>query len=463
MVRKLFDKLVIFIDKLVTNLRARPLKQRLLIALPLVLVLVLATWFWLGSRHNSHSFRTTPITRGDLLATISATGTVEPEEVVDIGAQVAGRIVSFGKDKDGKTVDYGSRVEAGTILAQIDDALFAADVSQAKAALAQAKANLQRAEADLGQFKAKLFQGERDWMRAKKLGPSDALSQSDYDASQSAYEVAKANVGVGQASVLQTKEAVAQAAASLRRASQNLDYCTIRSPVKGVIIDRRVNIGQTVVASLNAPSLFLLAKDLKRLQVWAAVNEADIGNIHPGQPAIFTVDAYPRVTFQGEVSKIRLNATMTQNVVTYTVEVETDNSDGRLIPYLTANLKFLVAEQKNVLLVPNAALRWKPLPDQVAPGVRQEPKKRGGKKSEEGKALAAKGQSEQAAGTLWVPAGAYVQPLKVRLGSTDGSMTEVEGPELKEGMPVVVAEQEKGNGEDSGSGSPFTPQLFRKR
>jgi HlyD family secretion protein len=256
---------------------------------------------------------------------------------------------------------------------------------------------------------------------------------------------------------------VAQAEATLRRASQNLDYCTIKSPVKGVIIDRRVNIGQTVVASLNAPSLFLLAKDLKRLQIWAAVNEADIGNIHPGQPVTFTVDAHPGVTFKGEVGKIRLNATMTQNVVTYTVEVDTDNADGRLIPYLTANLKFLVAERKNVLLVPNAALRWKPLPDQIAPEFRQQPAKKGGKKSGEGQALAQKGQDNQAVGTLFVAKGGYVQPVKVRLGPTDGSLTEIQGPEIKEGMQVVIAEQQKGENGTSGSASPFAPQLFRGR
>ena len=138
--------------------------------------------------------------------------------------------------------------------------------------------------------------------------------------------------------------------------------------MNGVIIDRRVNIGQTVVASLNAPSLFLIAKDLKRMQVWVAVNEADIGNIHPGQPVTFTVDAFPGEVFLGEVGKIRLNATMTQNVVTYTVEVITDNSDGKLLPYLTANAKFMVSNRPNVLLVPNAALRWIPQAEQVVPG-----------------------------------------------------------------------------------------------
>ena len=216
----------------------------------------------------------------------------------------------------------------------------------------------------MGQLKAKLFQAERDWGRAKKLGPSDALSQADYDAAQSAYETAKANVAVGQAAIVQAKKTVDQSKAALKRAQENLNYCTIVSPVKGVIVDRRVNIGQTVVASLSAPSLFLIAKDLTRIQVWVSVNEADIGLIHAGQPATFTVDAFPGQVFTGEVGKVRLNATMTQNVVTYTVEVDTDNADGKLLPYLTANVKFVVGESKNVLLVPNAALRWSPkVPD----------------------------------------------------------------------------------------------------
>jgi HlyD family secretion protein len=353
-------------------------------------------------------------------------------------------------------------VEAGTVLAQIDDALYAADLANAQAQLEQNKANVQRAESDLGQLKAKLYQAERDWRRAQKLGPSDALSQADYDAALSAFEIAKANVKVGQAAVLQAKNAVAQAEAARRRAQQNLDYCTIKSPVKGVIIDRRVNIGQTVVASLNAPSLFLIAKDLKRLQVWASVNEADIGNIRPGQPVIFTVDAHPGVTFEGEVGKVRLNATMTQNVVTYTVEVNTDNSDGKLIPYLTANLKFMVAERHNVLMVPNAALRWTPQPGQIAPKVRQVLKERKPKNPGDQEASSNKeDKGGSRLGVLWITQGKYVKPVKVRLGLSDGSMTEVQNPDLKEGMQVVVGEQSKEEGTAS-TASPFTPQLFRR-
>jgi HlyD family secretion protein len=341
--------------------------------------------------------------------------------------------------------------------------LYAADLANAKAQLEKSKANVQRAQSDLGQLKAKLYQAERDWMRAQKLGPSDALSQADYDAALSAYEIAKANVKVGEAALAQAKNAVAQDEAVLRKARQNLDYCTIISPVKGVIIDRRVNIGQTVVSSLNAPSLFLIAKDLKRLQVWASVNEADIGNIQPGQPVTFTVDAYPGKTFDGVVGKIRLNATMTQNVVTYTVEVNTDNSDGKLIPYLTANLKFLVAERQDVLMVPNAALRWKPQPDQIVPQVRQVLRERK-RKNPGGQEASADKENEGGPrqGVLWTTQGEYVKPIKVSLGLTDGSLTEVQDPKLKEGMQVVVGEQTKEEGAPSAA-SPFTPQIFRRR
>src|SRR5262249_37575810 len=158
---------------------------------------------------------------------------------------------AFGKDKNGKTIDYGSAIEENTVLARIDDTLYQADLAQAQAQVAQSKAGIDRAVADLGQLKAKAVQAERDWERAKNLGPSDALAQVDYDAYQSAYDSAKANVAVGDAAVEQARRTADQSEAALKRAQQNLSYCTIVSPVKGVIIDRRVNIGQTVVASLN--------------------------------------------------------------------------------------------------------------------------------------------------------------------------------------------------------------------
>lgn len=414
--------------------------------------------FLRSTRSNGIQFRTVSVQRGDLQTTISATGTVEPEEVVDIGAQVAGRIISFGKDKNGKQIDYGSEVEKGMVLAKIDDSLYAADVAQAKAQLEQAKANLARSEADLGQYQAKLVQTERDWNRAKRLGGSDALSQADYDAALSAFEVAKANVAVGKASIVQTREAVSQAQAALNRVQQNLDYCTIDSPVHGVIIDRRVNIGQTVVASLNAPSLFLLAKDLRRMQVWVAVNEADVGNIHPAQPVTFTVDAYPGQVFHGEVGKVRLNAAMTQNVVNYTVEVLTDNSDGRLLPYLTANVKFLLANRQNVLMVPNTALRWVPQDEQI------DPDNRGHGKVPKGQPVSMQTPSSPSHGTVWVQQGEFAKPVQVQVGTSDGNMTEIQGDQITEGAKIIIGMDERKGAKDSAQeSSPFMPKLFRKK
>ena len=187
----------------------------------------------------------------------------------------------------------------------------------------------------------------------KKLHAKNSVTPQELDTARSEWEAASSNINV-----LQSAVAVAQA--NLEEASINLSYATIRSPVRGVIVDRRVNIGQTVVASLNAPSLFLIAKDLSRMEIWASVNESDVGAIHAGQSVRFTVSAFPTESFHGKVAQVRLNASMTQSVVTYTVVVEVENKDNKLLPYLTARLKFEVEERKDVLLVPNAALRWQP-------------------------------------------------------------------------------------------------------
>jgi len=444
----------------------RVVQKMIMIGAPLALIGVTAAWYRNHNEEDAAVYQTAAVTRGDLLMTISATGTVEPEEVIDVGAQVAGRILSFGKDADGHPVDYGSQVAEGTVLARIDDSLYAAEAANAQAQVQAALAGLQRAEADLEQSKAKLNQAERDWRRAKKLGPSEALAQSSYDAYRSAYEIAQANVGVGQAAILQAKAALAQAQAVLRRANRNLGYCTITSPVQGVIIDRRVNIGQTVVASLNAPSLFLIAKDLTRMQVWVAVNEADIGKIHPGQPVAFSVDAFPGQTFRGAVGKVRLNASMTQNVVTYTAEIITDNKDGRLLPYLTANVEFELRHVNDVLRVPNAALRWKPQADQIAPQFREATGQTTQTGSQAVQGPRSKTNTDPVSdgrrqSLLWTLEGAYVRPIWVRAGISDGVMTAVEGDALTEGMPVVTGLKARDR-ESSDARNPFAPQFLRR-
>jgi HlyD family secretion protein len=432
----------------------------------IVLIGVTVAWYRNLNEDDAVAYQTALLTRGDVVQTISATGTVEPEEVIDVGAQVAGQIVSFGKDVDGHPVDYGSQVVEGTILARIDDSLYTAEEASAEAQVQAAQAGLQRAEADLKQYKAKLNQADRDWQRAKKLGTSEALSKSSYDAYLSAYESAKANVGVGRAAILQAKAGLVQARAVLRRAQRNLGYCTIKSPVKGVIIDRRVNIGQTVVSSLNAPSLFLIAKDLTRMQVWVAVNEADIGKIHPGQAVTFTVDAFPGETFRGTVGKVRLNASMTQNVVIYTVEVITENKEGRLLPYLSANVQFELRHLDNVLRVPEAALRWTPPADQIAPQYRNDAQQADDAVQGAGRENRSPAASEATADprrlrTLWTPDGAYVRPISVRVGISDGTVAAVSGDDLADGMPVVTGIRTR----DSRSGdahNPFMPQFHRR-
>ncbi len=436
--------------------------------IPILIVVVvggIAAWRLRKSGSEATTLRTVLVKRSDLVATIGATGTVEPVEVVDVGAQIAGQIIAFGKDKNGKKIDYGSAVEEETVLAQIDDSLYAADVEASNAQLQQARANLISANANVLLLKAKLVQAQQDWNRAQKLGPSEALAPSAYDQYKANYKVAKASVAAAQASVKQTKATVAQAQASLYRAQRNLSYCTIKSPVKGVIVDRRVNIGQTVVSSLSTPSLFLIAKDLTRIQVWASVNEADIGNILPDMTATFTVDAFPNQVFHGQVGKVRLNATMTQNVVTYTVEVNTDNSDGKLLPYLTANLNFVTGSRQNVLVVPNAALRWQPRTNQIAPGFRKAAEAKPTSTRRSLQPVNEPEGSSQLQGIVWVEQGNFVQPFNVSIGLTDGTLTEVQGYDLAEGMRVVIGEQssEASYGPSSGGGSPFTPQIGRSR
>src|SRR5882672_5052045 len=350
--------------------------QRLLKKTPVLIgIIVLAGgvggWQW--HRRNEHGvvFTSATVKRGDLVATITATGTIEPVEVIDVGAQVAGLIKSFGKDKTGNPIDYGSVIEEGTILATIDESVYSADLSLAKAQVEQDQAGELRAAADVQQMEAKAAQSEADWKRAQELSRAKLISQADNDSYRANYESARANVAVGKAALTQAQAATVQARALLEKAQRNLDFCTIKSPVKGVIIDRRVNIGQTVVASLNAPSLFLIARDLTKMQIWAAVNEADVGRIKPGTPVTFTVDAFPGREFQGAVGKVRLNATMTQNVVLYTVEINVDNPDKLLLPYLTASVRFQLKRETNALLVPNAALRWSPSSlAEVAPDAR---------------------------------------------------------------------------------------------
>jgi HlyD family secretion protein len=440
-----------------------------------------------------------------LISTITATGTVEPQEVVDVGAQVTGPVLELGKDPKTPSgwVDYRSEVEAKTtLLAKIDPSIYQAQYDQADA-------NLVHAKADMGELQAHLEQAKAEFNRAKSLLPKAAIAETDYDVDLANYKVAEANLKVGEATVKQNEAALAMA-------KRNLDYCTINSPVKGTIIDRRVSVGQTVVSSMTASSMFLIAKDLRKMLIWASVNEADIGRIHEGMPVQFSVDAYPNETFHGTVTQIRFNATMTQNVVTYTVVVTADNSDLRLLPYLTANLSFQVEQHPDVLYVPNGALRWKPRPQDVLPEFRDSLRAAGDEKGEHAEGGQAKAKDEAAPGEvagkpsladaakdakpdaakkvdkpgptdaakdaksdtagkhaagkkhkthaehgqIWVKDGDTVRPVEVRIGASDGISTEISGKSVSEGMEVILGYAAAD--QSAGTNNPFAPKLFNK-
>jgi HlyD family secretion protein len=361
-------------------------------------------------------FRTAPARRGDLTVTVLTTGVLQPEEVVDVSPQVAGVVQKLGTEPGDttKAIDWNSPVEAGTVLLQIDPKLY-----RATADLARAKANKARTAVQVAE--ARLAGSEREWQRAQKLG--QAIARAELDGLRTKFEVARAEVELARAEL-------EVARAELSYAEANLDLCTVRSPAKGVVVDRRVDVGQRVVLSLTAPSLFLIAKDLKRLQVWASVLESDVGQIKAGQKATFTVDAFPDQTFQAVVRQVRLNANMTQNVVTYTVVLNTDNAGLKLLPYMTAEVRIAAdTKKKNALLVPAAALRWWPEVTQVVPYARA-------------RYLTMKPAApHQTAGYVWVEENGFVSPVAVRRGFVDGNEVELIGGDVALGMRVVVGSE----------------------
>ncbi len=291
--------------------------------------------------------KTAKIERGDLLCTINAVGVVKPEELVEVGAQVTGQIRSFGRDskEPDKFINYGSIVHKGDLLARIDPTIYQARVDYAKATIDVAKSSLEKLLVRCAHLK-------QDWLRVKELLPENAVSGSEYDQTEMNYEMAQKEYKIGTAVVRQNT-------ANLRIAQSDLDNTVIKSPIDGVIVDRRVDVGQTVVAAFNAPGLFLIAKDLRQMQVWASVNETDISWIRSGLPVQFTLNARPGKTFEGKVSQIRLNAARNDNNAAYTVVIDAGGCEG-MLPYQTANVQFDVIHQSNTLLVPNEALRPAP-------------------------------------------------------------------------------------------------------
>jgi HlyD family secretion protein len=421
--------------------------KKYLITIVILILLILAGVFlfygWSGPKGSNSKFRTVKAERGEISSIVTATGTINPVITVLVGSQVSGTIKAL-------YADFNSRVKEGQIIAQIDPAIFQAQVDQAKAnvlnaqaSLLNAQSNLRNAQANVTKAEVAVIDAKRTLDRNRPLVERKVIAQAVFDTAQTNYdsavaqqEAAKAQLESAKSQVESAKAQIEQTKAALNLAETNLRYTTIRSPVHGTVISRNVDVGQTVAASLQAPTLFTIAKDLTQMQVDTNISEADVGRVAMGQDATFTVDAYPEKTFRGKVSEIRNAPTTIQNVVTYDVVIQVDNKDLKLKPGMTANVSVLVAHKEGVLKVPNAALRFRP----------EFAKKDGtGEKKKEASPSTrqplAKGEEEGKPGRVWVlsPGGKAV-PISIILGVTNGNYSEVISGNLKEGTEVIVEE-----------------------
>jgi HlyD family secretion protein len=359
------------------------------------------------------SFRFATIERGDIKALVSATGTLQAVTTVSVGTQVSGQISAL-------FVDFNDHVKKGQLLARIDPTI-------AQQGVADAQASLERVQAQATQAKS-------DATRNRQLSSDGLIAQNVLEQGQSAVEVAEATVR--------------SAGVALGRAKQNLSFTSIYAPIDGVVVERNVNLGQTVAASLAAPQLFLIANDLSRMQILALVGESDIVRIKQGQPVRFTVQAVSGQTFSGRVQQVRLQSTTADNVVNYTVVVTLENPEGKLLPGMTARVDFLVKSAEGVLKVPNAALRFKPSAEVLArfgtaPVSREAQPSAGpdpdAKVRGSARARRAEGGGPAGGGTLYLlDAKGGLQVARIRTGITDGAFTEVLGRDLAEGTKVAT-------------------------
>jgi HlyD family secretion protein len=416
------------------------MKRTLWIILVAAIILAIAGWFiFRKSPTSALEWKTAKVEKGDITVTVTATGTLYAVTTVQVGTQVSGIINRI-------LADFNSVVKEGQVIALLDTTYLAA-------ALEDASAMLERNQIQVNQTK-------REYDRMKILYDEKVVAQADYDASLSAYETAVSNAR--------------SAKANLNRAKINLKYATITAPISGVIVSRNVDVGQTVAASFNTPTLFTIANDLTKMQVQASIDEADIGKIKVGQEVSFTVDAYDNRAFSGSVRQVRLQPTVLQNVVNYTVIIDVPNPDMKLLPGMTANITVTIAEIKDVLKVPSAALRFNPpqeylaqlesaLPDSLKK-KREQWKQRQGQGMGSGEGMGRDRNShgpggEGQRGTVWVTDTGKLKPMRVRTGLTDGSFTQVEG-KITEGMEVVTGQTSQSAAKtQTPQQNPFAPQM----
>jgi HlyD family secretion protein len=408
------------------------MKKVLIIIVP-ILVLVVALWFFIAKKETATAakFTTAEVKKGTISIIVTATGSLEAVTTVQVGSQVSGTISAL-------YADFNDRVKKGQVVAQLDPAFLKAQVVQAQADLekATASANLAKKESD----------------RALSLYQANLIAESDKESAQTSYELAQSEVKSSQA--------------NLDRLKTNLEYATIISPIDGVVISRNVDVGQTVAASLSAPTIFTIAQDLTKMQVNADIDEADIGNIAEGQDVIFTVDAYPEQSFRGTVKQIRLSPTVVQNVVTYNVIIEVSNPELLLKPGMTANVTIQINRKDNALKVPPAALRYRPVTKS--------------KNTSSDGALAAKAAGDSPRSTAdrapmqnlpdsngYKRGVVYLldqlgepKQIQVKVGISDGSFTQIVTDELKEGDTVITGQEGVTQSSNSSQEvNPFMPRF----
>ncbi len=393
---------------------------------------------------------TAKVERGDIHDVVDATGTINAVILVQVGSQVSGTIAKLN-------VDFNSRVHKGDIVALIDPALFQGALLQATADLDNAKANLVAAKANLEKAKAMAEQTKADYERTAQLSTDKIMSQQQLDLAKANYDSANAGVGAAAANVTQAEAQVSQKAAALAVAQTNLNYTVIRSPIDGTVVARNVDVGQTVAASLQAPTIFTIAQDLTKMLVYTKTDESDVGNIRPGKAVTFKVDAFPKDTFYGVVSQVRMNPTTVQSVVTYDTIIEFANPELKLFPGMTAYVTIPVDTVQDVIRVPNTALRYKPplAPEEILATYKQygiegnERQPASGDPAAPGRGAQPGGENQNAPrspraenAVVWkLHADNTLEPIKISLGITDHAYTQVAAVikgELKEGDALII-------------------------
>ena len=403
--------------------------MRKIVISAVIVIAVVATGIYLYSKKTAEAqYKTARVERGDIVSIVSATGNLAAVVTVQVGTQVSGTIQKL-------FVDFNSSVKRGQTIAQIDPALFNAQVEQSHGNLINAQANLQKAKSDL-------VDARRTLERNRQLVKDGIIAQSDFDAAETKFEEATAGVKAAEGSVAQTRGTFSQA-------QTNLKYSIIKSPVDGIVVSRNVDVGQTVAASFQTPTLFTIAQDLTKMEIDTSVDEADISRVREGQPVTFTVDAYPDSHFSGKVTQIRNSPVITQNVVTYVVVVSVDNKDLKLKPGMTANVTIETARKDNVLKIPSAALRFRPK-------ERKEDKGTADKSAVSG-ARRVKKEGTQKIFTLGKDNRPV--PVQIRTGLSNNGQVDVAEGNLRENDEVIVEQLSTQKKSTNASGGPMGPRF----